>query len=542
MKGKDNRIVAITIPQTQNSQQIIFNVVLSDLRKAYKKAIRDKSKVIPIAYGEYSVELSVKYVRMIIISATKQYQAQDLIPKSLKKYIVINYTNITEKIVGRDQEIDRIWTYLTSTLKSNAILIGEHGVGKTTVASEIVRQINLGECPKQFRKYHVVTLNTSDLLELAELSELSRRNEYKFSNIIQSLHEFVKENRGKIILYIDNLLHVKCDLSLLKLFREWLFKYNIKLIASINDIDFENYFEVDDEVMKYLNNLYIEEPDIEEIYPMINGRIDVMQRVYGVTISEKMKHFAISTAEFHAQFNRANPEKTIDAINFALADAQNKKQKEVTKSNFFSYYKIDFRQVDKTHKERERIVANHEVGHYLVGKLSPNLKFVKIDNVSILPAEDYGGVTVAHFDATQYLNTSREYFIDSIAYDLGGRVGEMFYTKELSSGASADLLSANNLAEQAVLSYGLADIEGEENKTYVAMGYVKDYLLTDDVKTKINTEIAKIMSEGYKRAQDIINENKELFEEIVEKLLEDKFLVSEELDEICSKYQKSNIS
>ena len=68
------------------------------------------------------------------------------------------------------------------------------------------------------------------------------------------------------------------------------------------------------------------------------------------------------------------------------------------------------------------------------------------------------------------------------------------------------------------------------------MGYVKDYLLTDEIKTKINQEIAKLMSEAYERAQKIINDNKELFEEIVQRLLEDKFLVSEELEEICKKY------
>ncbi len=532
MKRKDNRLVTICIPSTKNSEQVSFNVALSDLQMLYRNAIKENLKVLKFSFGE----LSIKQLRHIILLAQKQYSSYNLIPKYLNNYLTCNSTTITEKILGREQEIDRIWTYLASIQKSNAILIGQNGVGKTSIATEIIRQINLGECPKQFRKYHVITLNTVNLLNLAELIELSEKYEIRYLKVIQQLDEFIKLHKENMILYIDNLLHVKCDLTILKLFRKWLFEYNIKFIASINTKDFENYFEIDDEIMRYLNNLWIVEPDVEEIYPMISAKIAAMQNIYGVTISEKMIRFAISTAEFHAQFNRANPEKTIDAINFALADAKKNSQKEVLKKNFFSYYKIDFRTANKTHKEREKIVSHHEAGHYLVGRLSPNLKSIKIDSVSILPSEEYGGVTVSHFDTTQYLSESREFFIDYIAYDLGGRVGEMFYTKEFSSGASSDLVSANNLAEQAVLSLGLTGIDNEKNKTYVAMGYVKDYLLTDEIKTKINQEIAKLMSEAYERAQKIINDNKELFEEIVQRLLEDKFLVSEELEEICKKY------
>lgn len=532
MKRKDNRIVTIAIPSTQTSEIIEFNVVLSDLENVYREAIKNNYEAITFTYGDLSEQLPIKQLKHIIISAIKQYESLKLIPKALNKYLISNPSAITERIVGRDQEIDRIWTYLTSTQKSNAILIGEHGVGKTTIASEIMRQINLGECPKQFRKYHVVTINTNVLLELADTST------FRYSMVIQRLTEFIKENKENVIFYIDNLLHVKCDLELLKLFRKCLFDYNVKFIASINDEDFEDYFEIDTELMKCLNNLWIEEPDIEEVYHMIKNKINTLKNTYGVNIPERMIHFAISTADAHAQFGKGNPEKTIDAINFALADAQKKGQKEVTKQNFFSYYRINFRTASKRSEKEEWATSYHEAGHYLVGKLLPNLKCYKFDNVSILPTDDWCGVTISHLDEKQYCSGSKDFSIDYIAFLLGGRVGEMYYTSEVSSGAESDLVYANNMAERAVLSLGLSGIGDEQNKTYIAMGYVKDYLLTDDVKTKINTEIEKIMREAYERAQKIINDNKELFEEIVQRLCEDKILVTDELDEICKKYIK----
>lgn len=530
MKGKDNRIVTI-YAATQDSQQIAINVLLAQLEKAYNQAKKNGSKEVFFQYDESKeIKLSLTQVRRIIVSTKKQYNSEKLIPKTLKKYLTLNLSAVCGKIVGRDQEIDRAWTYLTSQRKSNAILIGERGVGKTTIAAEIMRQINLGECPKQFRNYYFVTLNTIALLDLAE------KGGFNYFIVIQQLYNFIKENKERVIFYIDNLLHVKCDLDILKLFRKCLFEYNIKFVASINDKDFEDYFEIDSELMKYLNNIWIEEPDIEEIYPMIKSKIDILEVKYGVTISKKMVNFAISTANYHADFSRANPEKTIDAINFALSDAQRRGQKEVTKQNFFSYYQINFKEVSKTPLERETEVAYHEIGHCLVGMLSPNIKCDKIDNVSILPSDCWGGVTVHHYNLMEYQLSSVEYFTDYIAYLLGGRVGEMCYTNTFSAGAESDLSKANAIAEQAVLSLGLAGVEGEDNKTYIAMGYVKDYLLTDEVKTKINKEIAKLMEEGFKRAKKIIEDNKELFEELVQRLLEDKILVTDELDEICEKY------
>ncbi len=534
MKRKDNRTVTI-YAATENCQQIAINVLLSELEEAYNLAKKSNHKEIYIQYGESDIKLSLTQTRRIIVSTKKQYNSEKLIPKTLKKYLTLDLSAVCGKIVGRDQEIDRVWTYLTSQRKSNAILIGERGVGKTTIATEIMRQINLGECPKQFRNYYFVTLNTIALLDLAE------KGGFTYSIILQQLYNFIEENKEKVIFYIDNLLDVKCDLGMLKkLFRKCLFEYNIKFVASINNEDFEDYFEIDTEIMKYLNNIWIEEPEIEEIYPMIKSKIDILEVKYGVTISKKMVNFAISTANYHADFSRANPEKTIDAINFALADAQRKGQKEITKQNFFSYYQINFKEVSKMPLERETEVAYHEIGHCLVGMLSPNIKCDKIDNVSILPSDFWGGVTVHHYNLMEYQLSSVEYFTDYIAYLLGGRVGEMCYTNTFSAGAESDLLKANDIAEQAVLSLGLAGVEGEDNKTYIAMGYVKDYLLTDEIKIKINKEIAKLIEEGFKRAKKIIEDNKELFEELVQRILEDKILVTEELDEICQKYIKDS--
>ena len=97
------------------------------------------------------------------------------------------------------------------------------------------------------------------------------------------------------------------------------------------------------------------------------------------------------------------------------------------------------------------------------------------------------------------------------------------------------------MAEQLVLSFGLSSIEGEQNKSYMIGNYIKDFLLTDELRLKINKEISDIINDAYHRAEKIIEENRELFEEIVKRLISDGVLMGDELEEICMKYAEKDL-
>lgn len=536
MKKKDKRIANIYIPKTENNEAVSFNILLSELIRLVKEANRKQVNVITFDVDGYKVDLTKDYVKEAIKLAQKQFKYQIDIPYSLRNFFVnLSSTMVTansEKISARDEEIEKLWSYLCSLQKSNAILIGEHGVGKTTMAMEVVRRITSDEGPSELSQYIVLQVETTKILELM----LSKKQSFMYKYIIQILEDFVETNKSKIILYFDNLLHVKYDYELASLFSTLIKKHNVKIIASLHCDDFEDYFMGDTSLMKYLNPIFLEEPDVDEIYPMLKTRIDMMQQLYGVKISEKMVRFAILTGIHLTTSGSANPESTIDTINFALADASRKKQKEVSKQNIYSYYDIDFKLEKRVDTDEKKITAYHEAGHYLVFRMSPNIRNQKSAFVSILPVESALGLTATYRKEGQQLTLSREFYIDEIAFSLGGRIGEAVYTNEYSSGAEADLISANASAERLVLSYGLSNIEGGKNKSYIIGNYIKDYLLTDGEKKKINEEIAAIIEEAYKRAEKIINENKQLLEEIVEKLLADGIVYGDELEEIYLKY------
>jgi ATP-dependent Clp protease ATP-binding subunit ClpA len=489
--------------------------------------------------GEQEICLSISTLKHIIKEA-ELMQEELQVPKALENYLInLSDKKISqrmEKLSSRDEEIEKLWTHLTSLTKSNAILVGESGVGKTTMAMEVVRQINAKECPEDFLGYKVYQLNTEKLLEI--------ENMFIYQLIINKILAFVKENKDSIILYIDDLLHMKYDIILAKVLKIFIVGYNVKIIASILIDDFNEYFAVDNSLIKHLNPILLEEPEVEEIYPMLNSKIQQLQSKYRVKMSEKMIRFAILTGLYLSSSNSSNPESTLDVINFALADARKKGQTEVSKQNILSYYSIDFKLEKKTEKEEKVITAYHEVGHYLVKKMSPHIKGTKNAFVSILPIEGALGLTASYEELGKQLTVDKEYYTDIIADLLGGRVGEALYTNSYSSGATEDLSMASSMAEQIILSYGLSSRDSEKNRSYTLGGgmYIKDFLLTDELKKEINKEISELIAEGYKRAENIINSNKKLFEDIVSALLEDGILIGDELDEICEKHSKNSIS
>lgn len=451
MTKKDlNFLVEVRIPKSEGDDTAFF-VTLGQLHDAI---VTHPSGNITFRIGDELLQMERSNVIEIYNLAKQQLiTAKSTVPVQLKDYLIdlsaSKKSTQTEKISSRDEEIEKLWSCMLLKQKSNAIIVGEHGVGKTTMFLEVVRQLRVGEAPSEMSSFKIIQLNTSKLLKI--------KSDINMKHVVSAIVKYLKENKNNIILYVDDLLTMKYDIYLAQLLIIILKKLNVKFVASITYENYENYFEADDTICKYLNPIYLTEPDIEDIYEIVLS-----------------------------------------------------------------------------------IVAYHEAGHYLVVRYSENLRAYKNAYVSILPFKNALGQTTSYEEVGKQLTFDKEFFIDQIANALGGRVGEEMYTNKYSSGALGDLDMASTMAEQIIMSYGLSNREDEKNKSYTIAGmYVKDFLLTDDIKKEINKEITELIKEGYERATKIIHEHKELHEIIVSKLLEEGVLMGTELDKICKEFEEN---
>lgn len=206
-----------------------------------------------------------------------------------------------------------------------------------------------------------------------------------------------------------------------------------------------------------------------------------------------------------------------------LAAGQNKKQLEMhdLEMSVEKVYMGPERKSRVLNKKDREITAYHEVGHALVGQLLPNCDPIR--KVSIISRGAALGITWSMPEEDVHL-VSRSKFEDDICMCLGGYIAEMTFFGEMTTGPSSDLERATSIARNMVTRYGMSElgpvILGEQNQEIFLgrdYGHVRNY--SEDIASKIDEQIKKILSKAEARTRDIITKNKPKMIEIVEVLL-----------------------
>lgn len=513
-----------------------LQVTTGELRKALDKVKtqKDMSNIsLTISYGNknFNISMSIAEIRKCI------KQSELLLSNPLRGGITRYMVDLTRQfackkiqpIVGRENEIEKIWFYLSQKTRNNVFLIGEKDVGKSAIALEIVRQISTNECPKEFYDTRVLMLRPELIIKI--------NRDFEAERVANKILGFLKKNKDKLVLFIDKALYMKMDEYLILTLYNCIMRLNIPVITTASEEDFNNYFLQDPSISKYVNGIYIKEPGIYELEPMLEKHISRLKRQHGLNISKEIVNFGIFTSLLDVTVS-ANPGKTINIFERAFLEAKRKEKESVDKESILSCYKSYLSLYNKMTEEEKRKTAYHETGHYLLFVLSPNINNLKIGCVSILPMMGFLGVTWPYMLEGKNMGYSREYFIDNIAVDLAGRIAEAQISNEITTGASQDLESASAYAEGILMAYGLSDAEDFKNRSYLENGYfVKDYLISDDKKKRLDEEVQKLINEGYERAEKVIMENKELLSIIAERLMVEEILTGEQLEEICMEYK-----
>lgn len=193
-------------------------------------------------------------------------------------------------------------------------------------------------------------------------------------------------------------------------------------------------------------------------------------------------------------------------------------------------------------KEKE-IVAYHEVGHALVGSAMPGSD--QVEKISIVPRG------MAALGYTLQLPTEDRFLRDEaelkgqIATMLGGRSAEEVVFGSITTGAANDLQRATDVAEQMVTSYGMSEVLGplaydrSKQNTFLDNGMAPNArrLVSDETAKAIDAEVKSIVEAAHQRALAILRDNRDLLEDISQKLLAEEVIEGETLREMLAKVQ-----
>ena len=177
----------------------------------------------------------------------------------------------------------------------------------------------------------------------------------------------------------------------------------------------------------------------------------------------------------------------------------------------------------KLSEKVKRLTAYHEAGHAVV--LRATSEFEKVDRVTIIPAGRAGGFTAYKpIEDTDFY--TEKMLLDTIKMSLGGRAAEEIFLGEVSTGASSDLQSCNNIAKNMIKRYGLSKkfrnmVFGDENEEVFlgySMGQVQSY--SDQTAAAIDEEIKNIIDSCYEETKRILIEKKSVVEGLARRLME----------------------
>lgn len=536
MKKAEENVIYFKVKDGDNEKQLIVRV--EDLEKIIQesnvKGISDVIVRLTDDNKNYEFPMKLKKLKTLVKQAVLM---KNIIPNQLSRYVIdvtqrVSNRKAAKILEGRDNEIEKVWFYLSQKNRNNVFLIGEKEVGKTAIVNEIIRQISTNECPKEFYETRVFMIRPELLL-------VDIKSGFKFEILVKRIITLLKSVKEKTILYIDNPIYMLANTWLIYALYIFIKKLNIPIITTTSEEDFYQYFLEDSNIAKHINYIYVEEPEIHELEPILKKHIAILKKQYGLDISEKIIKFGIVTSMLDDSVS-VNPGKTINIFKRAFLEAKRKDKTEVDKESILSCYKSYIKLYNSMTEETKRSTAYHETGHYLLMVKNEHVYDEKVAFASILPMMDFLGVTWPYTIEGQYNGYSREYYIDQIAIYMAGRIGEYVYTKEYTTSLSTDIRIAENIAENAVMMLGLSENKDLQKRCYISNGIVKEPLLSDQKKKEIDEEVQKLMNEGYARAEKIINENKELLSIIAEKLLENEILTGEELEKICEDYKMHN--
>lgn len=515
----------------------IHKLIVSEeeLRNVIKnsKIRRDKEEEIILQFETNGKKTNVAYKMSLINSVLKKATlTKNIIPRSLDEYLEDLTQKLVQKpimpIAKREHELEKVWFYISQKVRNNVFLTGKIDVGKTAIAHEIARQISTNECPKEFYEKRVMLLRPDKLLNI--------KSDRIYENTVRKIMNFLVENRKSIVLYIDNAFFMITDELLIMMLYACIKRYNIPMIATINSEYFDRYFLKNISISKFLNEVYVKEPEIENIRAMIESSLKLFENRYKVKCTEETIKFGIYTACL-SESPSAEPGNVISIFQKAFREARRKGKSEVDKECILSCYNTYLENYENTPQEMKRGTAYHETGHYIARIKSKYQKNLKISCVSILPMLDWAGVTCSYYDQKEYYIASRDYFIDEIAMDLAGRVAEKKYTNLDSAGACSDLEHASMYAKAIVMEWGFSEKDDNRNRSY---DYEDYFLMPESKKELIDKEIQELIDAGMKRAEEIIKENEGLLKVIAERLMVDEILTGEELEQICKEYEKGN--
>ena len=268
-------------------------------------------------YGSYNPYAAYGGVNPATTATKNKKKTQDYIDTLQQFCNNLNADSVTmDDVIGRHQELMDLVQTVARKKKSNAVLVGPSGVGKTAIVQGLAKLIVEGEVPEVIENTTVWEL---DMAKLVAGTKYRGDFEERMKLLVEAL-----SNMDDIILFIDEIHGIigagssSGSLDAGNILKPALSAGKIKVIGATTDEEYRKLFEKESALARRFTKIQVKEPTVEEAKAILLNTLDSYEHFHNVTITEEASDLAV---ELSAQyiFNKRLPDKAFDIIDRVCA-------------------------------------------------------------------------------------------------------------------------------------------------------------------------------------------------------------------------------
>ncbi len=222
-----------------------------------------------------------------------------------------------DPVIGRDEEIRRVFQVLSRRTKNNPVLIGDPGVGKTAIAEGLAHRIIAGDVPENLKSKRIVALDMGSLVAGSQFRG-------QFEERLKAVIKEVQNSDGEIILFIDELHQLvgagktEGAMDAANILKPALARGELHAIGATTLNDYKKYIEKDAALERRFQPILIQEPNEEDAISILRGLKERYEIHHGVRITDGAIIAAVQLSNRYIS-DRFLPDKAIDLIDEAAS-------------------------------------------------------------------------------------------------------------------------------------------------------------------------------------------------------------------------------
>ncbi|KAH6890417.1 P-loop containing nucleoside triphosphate hydrolase protein [Thelonectria olida] len=223
-----------------------------------------------------------------------------------------------DPVIGREEEIRRVVRILSRRTKNNPVLIGEPGVGKTTVVEGLAQRIVNRDVPDNLKNCKLLSLDVGALVA-------GSKYRGEFEERMKGVLKEIQESKDMIVLFVDE-IHLlmgagssgEGGMDAANLLKPMLARGQLHCIGATTLAEYRKYVEKDAAFERRFQQVLVKEPTIPETISILRGLKERYDRHHRVTILDSA---LVAAANLAARYltSRRMPDSAIDLVDEAAA-------------------------------------------------------------------------------------------------------------------------------------------------------------------------------------------------------------------------------